>query len=374
MLLAAAAGLPVASLYFSQGLLGVLADDIGASGSTIGLVPTLLQLGYAAGILLLAPLGERFDRRRIIVLKATALTLALLPGALSPGIGMLLVASACIGFTATMAQDVVPAAATLAPDRHRGKVVGTVMTGLLMGMLLSRAVGGFAAEHHGWHAMFYMAAASIALIGVACWRKLPRFLPTARMSYLSLLASLLKLWRQYGDLRRATLAQGFLSLGFSAFWSTLSVMLHAAPFHLNGTSAGASGLAGAAGALAAPLAGRVSDKRGPELVTRLGATLTAAAFGAMLFSPLLAPFAQLALIAICAILFDLGAQISLVARQTITYDVDPGARSRLNAVLFVGCSPACRRGPLWEACCWPVRAGLACRPWRSVAHWPRSRR
>ncbi|MBS0341622.1 MAG: MFS transporter, partial [Proteobacteria bacterium] len=221
LLLAASAGLSVASLYYSQPMLGVLGGEIGASAGTVGLVPTLTQLGYALGILLLAPLGDRFDRRRIILIKAAVLCAALLAAGTAPGIGLLLVASLVIGLAGTMAQDIVPAAATLAPDAHRGKVVGTVMTGLLLGILLSRVLSGFVAEHYGWRAMFMLAAGSLALTGLAAWRGLPSFRPSTQMRYGALLASMSALWRQHGALRRATLAQGLLAIGFSAFWSTL---------------------------------------------------------------------------------------------------------------------------------------------------------
>ncbi|MBP0599018.1 MFS transporter [Herbaspirillum sp. LeCh32-8] len=335
-LLATGAGLSVASLYYSQPMLGVLADDIGASERLVGMVPMSTQLGYALGILLLAPLGDRYDRRRIILIKAAILTVALLLAGASSGVGMLLAASLAVGLTATMAQDIVPAAATLAPEHSRGRIVGTVMTGLLLGILLSRVVSGFVAEHFGWRAMFVGAAASIALIGVAAWRGLPRFHPTTHLSYGALLGSLATLFKKHGALRRAALAQGLLSIGFSAFWSTLAVMLHGAPFHLGSAAAGAFGLAGAAGALAAPLAGRISDKKGPELVTRLGVGLATVSFAAMALSPWFSTDGQLALIALAAIGFDLGVQATLVAHQTIVYSIEPGARSRLNAVLFVG--------------------------------------
>ena len=144
-LLAAGAGLTVASLYYSQPMLGILGTDVAASPKAIGLVPTLTQLGYALGIFFLAPLGDRFDRRRIILIKAVALCLALLAGAASSSIGLLLAASLAVGLAATVAQDIVPAAATLAPEAQRGKIVGTVMTGLLLGILLSRVISGFVA-------------------------------------------------------------------------------------------------------------------------------------------------------------------------------------------------------------------------------------
>lgn len=335
LLLAAGAGLAVASLYYSQPMLGVLGADIGASDQAVGFVPTLTQLGYAMGILLLAPLGDRYDRRRIILIKAAVLVAALLAGGAAPGIGMLLAASLAIGLSATLAQDIVPAAATLAPEAHRGKVVGTVMTGLLLGILLSRVVSGFVAEHFGWRAMFVGAAVSIALIGLAAARGLPRFQPTTQLAYSALLGSLGQLWRRHSALRRAALSQGLLSVGFSAFWSTLAVMLHGEPFHLGSAAAGAFGLAGAAGALAAPLAGRIADRRGPELVTRLGTGLAAVSFALMLLSQLFSVPSQIVLIVISAIGFDLGIQASLIAHQSIVYSIEPGARSRLNAVLFV---------------------------------------
>jgi len=337
LLLATGTGLGVASLYYSQPMLGVLGAEIGGStsgGQAIGFVPTMTQLGYALGILFLAPLGDRYDRRRIILAKAAVLCAALLLAGASPTVGVLLAASLAIGLAATMAQDIVPAAATLAPDAHRGKVVGSVMTGLLLGILLSRVVSGFVAEHFGWRAMFIAAAAAIALLGVALWRGLPRLRPTTHLAYRALLGSLGKLWLKHGALRRAALAQGLLSVGFSAFWSTLAVMLHGEPFHLGSSAAGAFGLAGAAGALAAPIAGRMADRRGPELVTRVGAALVLVSFAVMGLMPFVAPQAQLGLLVASAVGFDLGIQVALIAHQTIVYGIDPGARSRLNAVLF----------------------------------------
>jgi len=335
-LLAAGAGLSVAALYYSQPMLGELQSDIGASARQVGLVPTLTQLGYAAGIFLLAPLGDRFDRRRIILAKAAALCVALLAAGASSSIAMLLVASLAVGLAATLAQDLVPAAATLAPEAQRGRIVGTVMTGLLLGILLSRVVSGFVAANFGWRAMFVAAAVSIAGFAAVAWRALPRFKPTTRLHYAALLASSAQLWRRYGALRRAALAQGLLSVGFSAFWSTLAVMLHSSTWHLGSAAAGAFGLAGAAGALAAPVAGRLADTRGPELVTRLGTGLAAVAFLVMAGGGLLPGDIQLWVIGLGAVGFDLGAQATLVSHQTIVYGLDPGARSRLNALLFTG--------------------------------------
>ena len=336
LLLASGAGLSVASLYYSQPMLGILAEDLGVNALNIGFVPTLTQLGYALGILLLAPLGDRHDRRNIILVKAALLVVSLLASAFAPSLGILLAASLAIGLTATLAQDIVPAAATLAHETRRGKVVGTVMTGLLLGILLSRVVSGFVAEHVGWRTMFGLAAIGVSFIGIAIWRGLPRFSPTTTLPYRALLGSLLDLVRRHAALRHAALAQGLLSVSFSAFWSTLAVMLHAEPFNMGSAVAGAFGFAGAVGALAAPLAGHLADRRGPELVTRLGTGLTALSFAVMCLASLLSPTAQLWLLGIGTVGFDLGIQTSLIAHQTIVYGIEPAARSRLNAVLIFG--------------------------------------
>jgi predicted MFS family arabinose efflux permease len=211
-----------------------------------------------------------------------------------------------------------------------------VMTGLLLGILLSRVVSGFVAEHFGWRSMFVGAAAAIALIGAATWRGLPRFKPTTHLAYGALLGSVAKLWKHHAALRRATVAQALLATGFSAFWSTLAVMLHGEPFHLGASVAGAFGLAGAAGALAAPVAGRLADRHGPEVVTRLGALLVVLSFAAMAFAPLMPVHAQLWLLVASTVVFDLGFQATLIAHQSIVYGIEPGARSRLNAVLVTG--------------------------------------
>lgn len=339
LLMAAAAGLSVASAYYSQPLLGVLAPALNADPAWVGALPTLTQLGYGLGIGLLAPLGDRVDRRRLIVVKALLLALALLVSAMATGLGGLIAASLVIGLVATMAQDVVPAAASLAPDARRGQVVGTVMTGLLLGILLSRVVSGVVAQQFGWRSVYALGALSMALVALATWRGLPRFQPTTSLSYGALLASLAPLWRRHEALRRATYAQGLLSLGFSAFWSTLAVMLH----HDHGIGsavAGAFGLAGAAGALAAPLAGRLADRHGPERVIRAGAVLAALSFAFMLAGRLWLPQAPLAwpmgVLVVGAIGFDLGLQAALIAHQTQVYGVEPAARSRLTAVLITG--------------------------------------
>ncbi|MEN4932801.1 MFS transporter [Pantoea agglomerans] len=331
--LAAGAGLSVASIYYSQPMLDIISKQFNAGIGAVGMVPMLTQAGYALGILLLAPLGDRHDRRTIIFIKGLMLVAALLLCGFSGGLSALLIASFITGLTATVAQDIVPASAALAPERSRGKTVGTVMTGLLVGILLSRVVSGVVAEYFGWRTMYMIAALAVLLITLTLWRVLPRFAPGTSVSYPRLLLSLVHLWRHHQTLRRAALAQGLLSVGFSAFWSTLALML-SDRFHLDSAVAGAFGLAGAAGAMAAPLAGSFADRIGPARVTQAGAALVTISFALMFLLPMLPMPAQLALIVLCTIGFDLGVQATLVAHQTLVYGLASEARSRLNALLF----------------------------------------
>ncbi|MFE4108734.1 MFS transporter [Kosakonia sp. YIM B13611] len=333
--LALGAGFSVAAIYYSQPLLPLMGSDLHLTVNGMGLVPTLTQAGYALGILFLLPLGDRHDRRRLILFKSAALALLLLACSLTSHLPSLLIVSLLLGMAATMAQDIVPAAAILAPEGKQGKMVGTVMTGLLLGILLSRTVSGFVGAAFGWRIMYQLAAVSIALIGVLMWSVLPRFATHSTLSYPALMKSMAHLWKRFPALRRAAFAQGFLSIAFSAFWSTLALML-LEKYQLGSAVAGSFGIAGAAGALAAPLAGGLADKVGAEKVTQIGAGLVTISFALMFLLPVLPPHGQLALIALSAVGFDLGLQSSLVAHQNLVYGLEPQARGRLNALLFTG--------------------------------------
>ena len=334
-ILALGAGFSVAAIYYAQPLLPLIGANLHLSVEGMGLVPTLTQAGYALGILFLLPLGDRHDRRKLILMKSAALAVLLLLCSLTGQLTSLLMVSLLIGMAATMAQDIVPAAAILAPAGKQGKMVGTVMTGLLLGILLSRTVSGLVGALFGWRVMYQAAAVSIALIGPLMWRVLPRFEIHSNLTYPQLMKSMAHLWKRYPALRRAAFAQGFLSIAFSAFWSTLAVML-LAHYQMGSAVAGGFGIAGAAGALAAPLAGGLADKFGAEKVTQMGAALVTVSFAMMFLLPALPPHGQLILIAISAVGFDLGLQSSLVAHQNLVYGLEPQARGRLNALLFTG--------------------------------------
>lgn len=331
LLLAVGAGLTVASLYYNQPMLAALAADLKTTPARIGLVPTMTQVGYSVGILGFAPLGDKLDRRRVILAKCVALVAALVGAALAPNAEVIIALSLLLGILATAAQDLVPAAAAIAPAESRGRIVGTVMTGLLLGILLSRVVSGAVSQFVSWRAVFAGAAGLVgALTLLLAWR-LPSFPPTTDKSYGELLLSIVSLIRTVPPLRRAALTQAILSFAFSGFWSTLALGLDGPPFHLRSSVAGAFGIAGAAGALAAPIAGGFADKRGPVAVARLGAIVSLVSFAAMAGLS-----GSLIMLVIGTIVFDAGTQSSLIAHQTIVYAQDPSARSRLNAVLVSG--------------------------------------
>lgn len=344
-LLSASAGLSVASLYYNQPILGLLAGSLKVSPADIGHIPTLTQIGYAIGLLLLNPLGDRLDRRMVILVKIGLLAIGLLGMALAQSLLQLGLLSAIIGAAASLAQDCVPAAAAIAPDQSRGRIVGKVMSGLLLGILLSRVFSGLVAQALGWRAMFVIAAAAVGLLGLVAIRQLPHFAPTTDLPYSKLLWSLRELWARHPRLRQASYAQALLAAAFSAFWSTLAIMLQQSPFHMGAGIAGAFGLAGALGAVAAPVTGSLADRRGPESVTRLAAGMVLVSFLAFSWMP-----HSFVLLVAGTLIFDLGVQSSLIAHQSIIYALEPAARGRINAIfmtmMFVGMSAGSSLGSL----------------------------
>jgi predicted MFS family arabinose efflux permease len=300
-----------------------------ASGEQIILVPAIAQAGYAIGMLFLAPLGDIVERKRLVLVKSILLILALISAALSPGLSVLIAASLALGLLGSLGQDFIPMAAHLSSEEKRGHTIGIVTTGLLCGILLSRTVSGLIGDFLGWRAIYGIAAAVVALVAAAVWRWLPHQPATIKASYFSLLKSLIVLFRRHATLRKALLTQACLAAPLGAFWSVLALMLSGPPFHLGASIAGQFGLAGAAGALAAPLFGRLSDLRGPALSIRVGAALVVVAFLLLLMFP-----QSLAVLIAATVMFDLGVMAGLVSHQTVVASIDPSARSRLNGLLM----------------------------------------
>jgi predicted MFS family arabinose efflux permease len=327
--MACACGIAVANIYYNQPMLGVITrsfpDELAPS-----LIPTATQFGYAIGLLLLVPLGDLIERRKLIVSQFLVLALSLLFAASASTGWALLCASLCIGFSSSVTQQIVPAAASLVSDNRRGAVIGSVMSGLLSGMLLSRILAGFIATHYGWRAMFWLGV-PLVLIGAAAmaWL-LPFSRPATSMKYGPLVRSLLQLWRDESRLRRATLIQGLLFAVFSIFWTILALHLEQPPFKFGADVAGLFGVLGIIGVFAAPIAGRLADSRGPSQVVSTGA------FATLLAWLVLAGWNSIPGLVFGVLLLDLGMQSAMVANQQIIYGLKPQARNRVNSLFMVG--------------------------------------
>ncbi|WJR79801.1 MFS transporter [Bradyrhizobium sp. NP1] len=325
--MAVCAGIAVANIYYNQPLLGLIEASY-PNSSAIGLIPTATQFGYAVGLLLLVPLGDLVERRRVITVQFIVLAVALAFAAVAPSTSALIVASLLLGVSATVAQQIVPFAATLADNRTRGAAVGTVVSGILGGILLSRTIAGFVGSHFGWREMFWLGA-PLALGAAALVRlTLPRHHATQEIGYAAALRSLVHLVIEEPALRLAAATQAMLFASFIAFWTVLSLHLQEPEFGLGPEIAGLFGVIGASGILAAPLAGRLADKRGPHLVVAIAAAITLSSW--IVF----AGWNALAGLTVGVVLLDVGVNAALVSNQHLIFALRPEARSRLNTVFM----------------------------------------
>ncbi|TYC58997.1 MFS transporter [Rhodobacterales bacterium] len=328
-LLAVGAGAAVANSYYNQAFLAHLTADFGLAAGAAAIVPVLTQAGNALGVLFLAPLGDRLERKSLILATIGALVIALIGAAVSPGFVWLAATSLAVGLFATVAQQIVPLAVHLAPPAERGRILGKVTGGILIGILLARTVSGTISDLWGWPFVFWFAAALMIAIGGALALWLPRVPPTTDLSYPRLLGSLWTLVRTHGVLRRAVAVQFLIFAAFIGFWSNLALLLSEPPYQFGGTAVGLLALVGVAGALAAPIAGGFADRRGPAVVVSIGAGLVVLAF-------LIFGLWQGSLIGLVVgiVVMDLAVQSSQVANQARVYSLDPTARSRLNTVFM----------------------------------------
>ena len=357
-LMALTCGLVVANIYYNQPLLAAIGRTFRLSDSRASLAATATQVGYTLGMLLVVPLGDMLERKRLVLLMLLGAAGALALAAWAPTFALLAAASVLIGILSAVPQLLVPLAAHLAPEAERGRVVGRVMSGLLIGILLSRTLSGYVGAHLGWRAMFEIGAGlMVGLVALLAWQ-LPTDQPTFTGSYAALMKSLGTLVRTQAPLRRAALVGGLLFAAFSVFWTTLAFYLEGPPFHYGSDVAGFFGLVGAFGALAAPLAGRTADTKGPDYTIRLGIVLALAAYVVLGFGGV-----WVAGLVAGVILLDVGVQAAHISNQALIFSLVPEARSRLNTVYmtayFTGGSAGSVLGGLaWAHGGWPGVCGL----------------
>jgi predicted MFS family arabinose efflux permease len=330
-LMALTCGLVVANIYYNQPLLAAIGRTFGISDSRASLLATATQVGYTLGMLLIVPLGDKLERKRLMLWMLLGAAICLGAAAFAPTFGLLLAASVFIGICSAVPQLLLPMAAHLAPEADRGRIVGRIMSGLLIGILLSRTVSGFVAAHLGWRAVFEGAAGlMLALLALLAWR-LPTDQPTFQGTYASLMQSIFTLTRELPPLRRSALVGASVFAAFSVFWTTLVFYLESPAYRYGSDVAGFFGLIGAVGALAAPLAGSLADKRGPSYAITVGLALALVSYVVLGLGG-----GYLAGLVVGVILLDVGVQSAHISNQTLIFSLRPEARSRLNTVYMTG--------------------------------------
>ncbi len=333
MLLAAAAGIIVANLYYAQPLVGPIGAALGMPPGAAGLVVTLTQVGYCLGLLFIVPLGDLLENRRLIVSGLVATGAALAMAASANAAWQFLLAALAIGLGAVVAQVLVPFAAHLAPEATRGQTVGKVVSGLLLGIMVARPVASLLAGFGGWQAVFGIAAALVLLLAVVLHFKLPQRRPAAAQRYGALIASLWPVLANTPVLRRRALYHAGLFGAFSLFWTVVPQALSGPDFGLSQNGIALFALVGMAGAVASPIAGRLADGG-----HTLGATAIALAVGALSFMlPLFAPHSKplaLGVLAVAAIVLDAAVAANLVLGQRALFALGAEIRSRLNGLYF----------------------------------------
>ncbi|NDV93040.1 MFS transporter [Alteromonas sp. 345S023] len=331
LLMAVAISATVANLYYNQPLLPAIGESFGVGDGAIGLIPSASQLGYAFAILLISPLGDTMVRRSLISYLSFVLTLALLAVCLAPNFAVLIIASFAIGLGANITQQLIPLGAALSTKQTRGKTMGTLMTGLTIGILLSRTISGSIAEYFGWRSVFFVAAVLAAIFGVMLRKSLPAHQPKLSLSYIALIGSMFSLLKKHRLLRASAFTGALWFAAFNAMWATLAIHVVDAPFFFNIQQAGMFGLVGLAGIFGAKLSGRLVDSVGPERLIAVALFLIASSFTVLAFWG-----DSLIGLIVGIILLDLGVFGAQIPNQVRFFSIDPDAQSRMNAVYMLG--------------------------------------
>ena len=347
LLMSVATGLAVASNYYAQPLLDTIARAFDLSASSAGFIVTAAQLGYAAGLLFLVPLGDMFERRMLIVSMTLLAAGGMLITASSQSLTMMIIGTALTGLFSVVAQILVPLAATLASPEKRGKVVGTSMSGLLLGILLARTVAGLLASLGGWRTVYWVASVLMVIMALALWRGLPKVKQENHLNYPQLLASVFSLFTRDKLLRTRAVLGCLTFANFSILWTSMAFLLAAPPFNYSEGVIGLFGLAGAAGALGARPAGGLADKGKSHMTTSAGLVLLLLSWAAIWYGHV----SVLALI-VGILVLDLTVQGVHITNQTVIYRVKPDARNRLTAGYMTSYFIGGAAGSLISASAW----------------------
>lgn len=339
ILLATACGIIVANLYYAQPLIGVISNEIGLSNSSAGLIVTLTQIGYVVGLLFLVPLGDIVENKKLILILLFLSAFALISMVFVKSATLLLIASFFIGLGSVAAQVLVPLVSYLSSENARGRVVGNVMSGLLLGIMLARPISSLVADMWGWNAIFALSATVIIVLAFVLSKVLPTRKPTAKTHYIALLNSMWQLLRTTPILRRRAIYHACVFGAFSLFWTTVPLLLSSPAFHFSQTAIALYALVGITGAIAAPIGGRLADFGWTRPATGIALTVVIISFIIPLFIQSSSPFG-IAVLVIAAILLDMGVSANLVLSQRLIFSLSPEIRSRLNglfmAIFFLG--------------------------------------
>ena len=334
ILFAISCGLVVGNIYYAQPLLDTLAHVFQVSQTLSGLIITMTQIGYAIGLLFIVPLGDLLENRRLIILVLFGTVTSLLIAGAAPSISVFFIASLLIGTTSVVAQILIPFSAELSRPEERGQVVGQIVSGLLLGILFARAVSGFVAGLFGWRMVYFSSAIALLILIAVLVRSLPTRKPGFSGNYGQLLASLYHIFMAEPILRRRAAYQSAMFASFTGFWTTITFRLASPEYHFSEIQIGLFALAGAAGALIAPLAGRLGDRGHQRLATGVAFLVALAGYLITLVH------GQIRMLIAAAVLLDMAVQTTLVLGQQMIYTLKPEERSRLNtlyiATFFVG--------------------------------------
>jgi predicted MFS family arabinose efflux permease len=330
LLLSLACCIGVSNIYYNQPLLLEMARTFHVAPSTTGAVAVTTQIGYSLGILFFVPLADVIERRGLMVRLFAGVAASTLLAALAPTLGLLLLASVAMGLTAAVTHVVVPIAPEFAGERGRGRAVGMVMTGLLLGILLARTFAGLVSAWMGWRAVFFVAAGLNLAFVPLLLRLFPKLQPMHPLPYTDALRSLWTLFRREPVLRESAVLGALTFAAFSCFWTTLVFLLGDAPYHMGPAVAGSFGILGATGALIAPLAGRMADRHGTRSVVTMALGLVGASYAVLWGFGY-----HIAGLVVGVILLDAGAQANQIANQTRIFGLDPTARGRINTIYMM---------------------------------------